>query len=509
MHSKSRTVNKRKLAVLNDSQEETMPDRAARLEKTTAATPKAQKPEPAPQAEVRALGGVLDHASGVGMRPALSKPSEVLAMHPILGNRIVMRLMAARRAISGSGAGPLKEESVQRRMEGLRDPSDQEIHSAAAEGVRTPATRLPYLDRIQASFGHHSVRHVKAHLGTEAAQASQAISALAFASGEHVVFGATPDLRTVAHEAAHIVQQQAGVQLTGGIGREGDAYERHADAVADAVAAGRSAETLLDPFAALHMAEEKLGEFFPSSTSLRTSPIQGIATRTISNQLEIRPFVQMVHGSFDPANYVGVSHQVDPINRLLALLRNTGNSGLLRLELQDAGVPDAAPGDPDNQAHHIVEVNDPNAQRSRTLLQMAGIDINSSINGVFLPVVQSDDSGDATVHRGSHVAEYAQAVENTLINAINNDPYFANNGVTATQLLQHYLNVGPLPALHRQALRDALIVALANIRELLLTQHVPINRGKNVDPDYDPNEDKGGKGGEKKISTHFRGANLY
>jgi len=139
--------------------------------------------------------------------------------------------------------------AVQRDAEarGLREPSDEEIHSAAAEGIRTPATTLPYLDRIQASFGHHSIGHVKAHVGPEAAKASRAMNALAFASGDHVVFGGTPDLRTAAHEAAHVIQQQAGVQLACGIGREGDAYERHADAVANAVVAGLPSEKLLEP----------------------------------------------------------------------------------------------------------------------------------------------------------------------------------------------------------------------------------------------------------------------
>jgi hypothetical protein len=123
------------------------------------------------------------------------------------------------------------------------------VRSAAAAGVRTPAAPLPFLDRIQASFGQHPLGHVKAHVGAEAASASRAMSARAFASGDHVVFGRRPDLRTTAHEAAHVVQQQAGARLTGGIGREGDAYERHADAVAEAVVAGRSAAGLLEPFA--------------------------------------------------------------------------------------------------------------------------------------------------------------------------------------------------------------------------------------------------------------------
>jgi hypothetical protein len=55
-----------------------------------------------------------------------------------------------------------------------------------------------------------------------------------------------PSVHTAAHEAAHVVQQRGGVQLKGGVGETGDAYERHADTVADAVVAGRSAEDLLD-----------------------------------------------------------------------------------------------------------------------------------------------------------------------------------------------------------------------------------------------------------------------
>jgi hypothetical protein len=43
-----------------------------------------------------------------------------------------------------------------------------------------------------------------------------------------------------------VVQQRGGVQLKGGVGEADDAYERNADAVADRVVAGRSAEDLLD-----------------------------------------------------------------------------------------------------------------------------------------------------------------------------------------------------------------------------------------------------------------------
>ena len=63
---------------------------------------------------------------------------------------------------------------------------------------------------------------------------------------------AIPDLYTQAHEAAHGVQQAisgSGLQLKGGIGEAGDQYEQHADAVAEKVIRGESAESLLDEVA--------------------------------------------------------------------------------------------------------------------------------------------------------------------------------------------------------------------------------------------------------------------
>lgn len=89
---------------------------------------------------------------------------------------------------------------------------------------------------------------VQAHSGGPAAAAASQMGADAYATGDKVVLGRGKDLHTVAHEAAHTVQQRAGVQLQGGVGRVGDEYERNADAVADRVVQGRSAEDLLDRY---------------------------------------------------------------------------------------------------------------------------------------------------------------------------------------------------------------------------------------------------------------------
>ena len=119
-------------------------------------------------------------------------------------------------------------------------------HAMASQGVATPASPLPFADTIQRAFGRHDVSPIQAHTGPEAAASARAMGAAAYATGDHVVLGRGADLHTVAHEAAHVVQQRGGVQLKGGFGATGDAYERHADAVADRVVAGQSAEDLLD-----------------------------------------------------------------------------------------------------------------------------------------------------------------------------------------------------------------------------------------------------------------------
>ncbi|MBZ0231402.1 MAG: DUF4157 domain-containing protein [Deltaproteobacteria bacterium] len=154
-----------------------------------------------------------------------------------------------------SGSSPPPAPALQRKetvaYEGLSTDVSyvDSILGVAAEGTSGPASALPFLERIQSSFGKHDVSGVQAHTDTKASTAATSIGAHAYATGNHVAFAGDPDLHTAAHEAAHVVQQRAGVHLKGGVGEEGDRYERHADAVADAVVRGDSAEALLDTMA--------------------------------------------------------------------------------------------------------------------------------------------------------------------------------------------------------------------------------------------------------------------
>jgi hypothetical protein len=143
-------------------------------------------------------------------------------------------------------AAPAKP--VQRKADGDAARPEQ-AHEIAAHGVSGTGQRLPHADTIQRLFGRHDISDVKAHVDGPAAAAADQLGANAYATGRSVGFRGEPDLHTAAHEAAHTVQQAGGVQLAGGVGRAGDAYERNADEVADAVVAGRPAECLLDRFA--------------------------------------------------------------------------------------------------------------------------------------------------------------------------------------------------------------------------------------------------------------------
>ncbi|TMQ05401.1 MAG: DUF4157 domain-containing protein, partial [Deltaproteobacteria bacterium] len=203
-------------------------------------------------------------------------------------------------------------EMVQRRGAG---PATEQVHAAAARGIEAPATTLPFAAQIQASFGpRHDVSSIRAHVGGGAAEATAAMGASAYATGNEVVFGGAPDLHTAAHEAAHVVQQAHGVSLYGGVGQAGDGYERHADAVADRVVAGQSAADLLDGFAGKgggaaagvqrrSLTGDLLALFGAPARASTAAPVQMALSDTLRSSLEIygpvnyNAIIEMIHAA--------------------------------------------------------------------------------------------------------------------------------------------------------------------------------------------------------------------
>lgn len=220
----------------------------------------------APRTSPALAASAVRSTLAAGLHP---RPHEVMTLQRSLGNHGTTRLIASASAARAprdaldqepprpEARDPLVEGRssatlVQRASAGApRDldtgASTEWIHETAQRGVRGAGDSLPHLAAIQRAFGKHDVRDVRAHLDGEASAASRSIGAQAYTTGRHVAFAhSAPSLRLVAHEAAHVVQQRGGVRLKGGVGEHGDPCERHADAVADVVASGLSAEPLLD-----------------------------------------------------------------------------------------------------------------------------------------------------------------------------------------------------------------------------------------------------------------------
>lgn len=123
-----------------------------------------------------------------------------------------------------------------------------DVPKAIAQGLSTSTSNLPHAPAIQKSFGRHDISGIQFHGGSKAAQSAAEIGASAYTTGNHVVSGYGISKHTAAHEAAHYIQQKRGIHLQGGVGQVGDKYEQHADAVADAVIQGKSAESLLNQY---------------------------------------------------------------------------------------------------------------------------------------------------------------------------------------------------------------------------------------------------------------------
>src|SRR5205085_5975757 len=105
---------------------------------------------------------------------------------------------------------------------------------------------------------------VRVHNDARAAEATDSLNAVAYAGNSDIVFGpgqyqpgSSDGRRLLAHELTHVLQQQAGVGFKNGMGEVDDAYEKHADGVADLVVSGKPAAPLLEQMGG---SSEKPGE---------------------------------------------------------------------------------------------------------------------------------------------------------------------------------------------------------------------------------------------------------
>lgn len=300
-----------------------------------------------------ALVGAVIQRIQAGANSPVQMQRDVLTLQRTIGNQAVGRLLS----------------QVQKQSQG--DNSAVSIHNIAAAGVQGTGSKLPHYDKIQSSFGKHDVSHVQAYTGSTAAAASRSIGAQAYATGTKVAFADNnPSLHTAAHEAAHIIQQQAGVQLKGGVGEADDKYERQADAVADNVVQGKSVEKLLSATAVSSSQSDTYlniqGKFNPGGLAFAPSG-GGIATQ---------PFNSGNHTS-------------------------THSPGWARIITDNANGDASDPGDPINLSHWksfagIALLDDPSVKVNRTLIRMHainsyfGANTNNNSQNIFLGTNKSN-----------------------------------------------------------------------------------------------------------------------
>ena len=143
-----------------------------------------------------------------------------------------------------SSLGATLKSEIARRSQKPKNPSLSESLQVANSGFSDPGQPLP--PPIQRAFGLYDLSTVKVHSGPRAQEAASSLEANAYMYGEYIAVGESASLQTLAHEAAHVVQQRSPSSSLGqGLSEPGQRVEQEADAVASRVMQGSSAGSLL------------------------------------------------------------------------------------------------------------------------------------------------------------------------------------------------------------------------------------------------------------------------
>jgi Domain of unknown function (DUF4157) len=180
---------------------------------------------------------------------------------PLLqGGFLQRKCSCGQHAGGGECEGCKKQQELQRQKAGSGGPAEapEVVHQVLrSTGQPLDSDTKAFMEsRFERDFSR-----VRVHAGTRAAESARAVNALAYTVGQHVVFGEgqyTPNTtmgrRLMAHELSHVIQQgdvteKESLQEKLAVSMPGDAAEREADRIADAVASGVSLK------AADHMGE--------------------------------------------------------------------------------------------------------------------------------------------------------------------------------------------------------------------------------------------------------------
>lgn len=269
--------------------------------------------------------------------------------------------------------------------------TDSRVHEVARRGTRGAGGPLPFLDVIQRSFGRHDVSRIQSHADAAASASARAMGASAFTTGDDVAFAGEPTLHTAAHEAAHWVQQRAGIQLVGGVGAAGDRHERHADAVADLVVRGQSAEALLGEPSKGSGSSSPRGRSVPSvgESSRGNVDVGGLVQRQSSRRQEMIAALraELDAAATDPGRYEQVAVLINGFNRE-DIKRQTARLTVEQLRGTRAAVERHLDGWPEQQT--ILDAIDAYAAAKRALLRPLGSSVWAKYSRVHYDIIPGE-----------------------------------------------------------------------------------------------------------------------
>lgn len=155
-------------------------------------------------------------------------------------DRITPEIATVLNAWANDGPG----ETVARHKSSGSEPAPGSISEFAQQGMQGTPGSLPYQSQLEAAFGQ-PLSDIKVYQGERANQAASALNAEAYAHRGAIVLGGGADLKTVAEETTHVLQQRSGkLGGSGGLTDPAGPAEIEASRVADTVASGGVAPTI-------------------------------------------------------------------------------------------------------------------------------------------------------------------------------------------------------------------------------------------------------------------------
>src|SRR6266702_2315619 len=178
-----------------------------------------------------------ERAATVQAKPSSSDASSI-------GGLLQRKCVCGNQTVSGGECESCAHMRLQRKS--LDGSSIDVIPASVHKVLRGSGVPLESRTRaaMETGFGQ-DFSGVRIHVDGAAAQSARAVDALAYTVGRNVVFASgqyepntSPGRRLIAHELAHVVQQQALHAVPAGISAPDSAMEREADRAADHVTSG-------------------------------------------------------------------------------------------------------------------------------------------------------------------------------------------------------------------------------------------------------------------------------